>query len=90
MSAYEMSYKHHQGRWPEVGPLVGAFDAVVAAEGFDLLPLSAMHAVRAGAYGPEHRDPFDRMLAAQAVVEGLTLMSKDRWLKELGAGTMWE
>ena len=48
-----------------------------------------MHAIRAGAYGPEHRDPFDRMLAAQAVVEKLTLVSKDRGLRVLGAETMW-
>lgn len=90
VSAYEMSYKHHRGRWPEVEPLVGAFDAVVAAEGFDLLPLSAVHAIRAGSYAPEHRDPFDRMLAAQAVVEGVALVSKDRWLRELGAEVVWE
>lgn len=84
-----MSYKHHRGHWPEVEPLVGAFEEVVAAEGFDLLPLSARHAVRTGSYGPEHPDPFDRMLAAQAAVEGLTLVSKDRWVRELGAETMW-
>ena len=89
VSAYEMSYKHHRGRWPEVEPLVGAFEEVVTAEGFDLLPLSAVHAIRAGSYGPEHRDPFDRMLAAQAVVEGLTLVSKDRWLSGMGAETVW-
>lgn len=89
VSAYEMSLKHHRGRWPEVQPLVGAFEEVVAAEGFGLLPLSATHAIRAGAYGREHRDPFDRMLAAQAVVEGLTLVSKDRWLKGMAAQVVW-
>jgi len=89
VSAYEMSYKHHRGRWPEAAPLVGAFAEVVAAEGFDLLPLTASHAIRAGSYGPEHRDPFDRMIAAQAVAEGLTLVSKDRWLKALGPETVW-
>lgn len=69
VSAYEMSQKHHRGRWPEVGPLVWAFEKVVASDGFSLLPLSCAHAVRAGAYRREHRDPFDRMLAAQAVVD---------------------
>lgn len=89
VSAYEMSYKHHRGRWPEVAPLVNAFEEVVTTEGFDLLPLSATHAIGAGAYGPQHRDPFDRMLAAQAVVEGLTLVSKDREMRELGAEALW-
>jgi PIN domain nuclease of toxin-antitoxin system len=68
---------------------VGALEEVVMAEGFDLLALSASHAIRAGAYGREHRDPFDRMLAAQAVVEGFTLVSKDRWLKGLGVDVVW-
>jgi PIN domain nuclease of toxin-antitoxin system len=77
VSACEMSLKHHRGRWPEVEPLVSAFEEVVAAERFDLLPLSAKHAIRAGSYGPEHRDPFDRMLVAQAQLEGLTLVSRD-------------
>ena len=89
ISAYEMSLKHHRGRWPEVKPLVAAFEEVVATEGFDLLPLAARHAIRAGAYGSEHRDPFDRMLAAQAEVEGLALVSKDVWLKGMGAETVW-
>lgn len=89
VSAYEASYKHHRGRWPEVASLVGAFDEVVEAEEFELLPLTSMHAVRAGAFGPEHRDPFDRMLAAQAVVEGLTLVSKDRWLGQMGVEVAW-
>jgi PIN domain nuclease of toxin-antitoxin system len=90
VSAYEMSYKHHRGRWPEVEPLAGAFEEVVIEEGFDLLPLSARHAIRAGAYGPEHRDPFDRMLAAQAVVEGLALVSKDKAMGEMGAEVVWD
>ncbi len=89
VSAYEAAYKHHRGRWPEVGPLVAAFEAIVLAQGFDLLPLSAAHAIRAGAFPREHRDPFDRMLAAQAMVEGLALVSKDKGLKGMGAEVVW-
>ncbi len=44
------------------------------------LPVSFAHAIRAAALPPHHRDPFDRMLVAQAQVEGLTLMSADRQL----------
>ena len=44
------------------------------------LPISAAHALRAGGLPPHHGDPFDRMLVAQAQVEGLTLVSKDRQL----------
>jgi PIN domain nuclease of toxin-antitoxin system len=89
VSAYEMSYKHHRGRWPEVAPLVGAFEDVVAAERFELLPLSTRHAMRAGAYPAEHRDPFDRMLAAQAMIEGLRVVSSGRGLRLLGVEPVW-
>ena len=44
------------------------------------LPISFSHAIRAGSLPPHHRDPFDRMLVAQAQVEGLVLMSADRQL----------
>ena len=53
------------------------------------LPLTASQAARAGAYGPEHRDPFDRMLAAQAVEERLALVSKDEWMREMQAEVAW-
>lgn len=43
-------------------------------------------AIRAGAYGPEHREPFDPMLAAQATMEGLALVSKDGAMREWGGG----
>jgi PIN domain nuclease of toxin-antitoxin system len=89
VSAYEASLKHHRGRWQEVATLVSAFDEVVQAEGFELLPLTARHATRAGAYGRQHRDPFDRMLAAQAEIEGLTLVSRDRGMTEMGAEVVW-
>jgi PIN domain nuclease of toxin-antitoxin system len=90
VSAYEMSYKHHRGRWPEIAALVNAFEEIVTAERFELLSLSARHASHAGGYPAEHRDPFDRMLAAQAAVEGLRIVSSDGRLRMLGQEPMWE
>jgi len=89
VSAYEATYKYHCGKWPEVGLLVAAFEKIVAAQGFDLLPLTARHAIRAGTFPREHRDPFDRMLAAQVSVEGLALASRDGWFRELGVEPVW-
>lgn len=89
VSAYEMSYKHHRGKWPEVGALVRGFEEVVTAERFELLPLSAGHATLAGAYPTEHRDPFDRLLVAQAAVEGLRIVSSYKGLRLLGAEPVW-
>jgi PIN domain nuclease of toxin-antitoxin system len=45
--------------------------------GFRELPVTHAHAIAAGRLPPHHRDPFDRMLVAQAVTEGLTLLSRD-------------
>jgi PIN domain nuclease of toxin-antitoxin system len=52
-------------------------DAVLARAGFDHLPIEAGHAITAGGLPRHHADPFDRMLIAQARVEGLTLVSED-------------
>lgn len=89
VSAYETANKHRLGKWPEVGPLAGAFEQIVIAEGFQLLPISGRHAARAGLYPPTHRDPFDRMLAAQAEIEDLALVSNDRWFAEFGTRVVW-
>jgi PIN domain nuclease of toxin-antitoxin system len=51
--------------------------------------LRASHATLAGSYPAEHRDPFDRMLVAQAAFEGLRIVSSDKGLKLLGAEPLW-
>ena len=55
----------------------GSLAAAVAAEGFTPLPISLDHAENAGALPPHHRDPFDRMLIAQARAERLTIVTHD-------------
>ena len=50
----------------------------VRDSGFAVLEISADHAIVASALPLHHRDPFDRMLIGQALVEGLTLMTRDR------------
>lgn len=51
---------------------------------------NARDAIRAGAYPREHRDPFDRMLVGQAMVEGFGLVTDDRAMEVLGAERVWE
>jgi PIN domain nuclease of toxin-antitoxin system len=74
---WEMSIKAASGRLPEALPLLLGFDEVVKALVAEELPILRRHAVLAGQLDWAHRDPFDRMLAAQAVIEGLTLVTKD-------------
>jgi len=61
------------------GKLVGPADLAerIRDMGFVELPVTHAHAIAAGRLPPHHRDPFDRMLVAQAVTEGLTLVSRD-------------
>ena len=54
------------------------FAALCGERGFDELPISFEHAERAGSLPPHHADPFDRMLIAQAQVEGYELVTRDR------------
>lgn len=56
----------------------GSLAEHVRDSGFSVLPISANHAIAASALPRHHRDPFDRMLIGQALVEGLTVMTRDR------------
>ena len=62
-----------------IGRLAGPADLAerVRDMAFRELPVTDAHAIAAGRLPPHHRDPFDRMLVAQAVTEGLTLVSRD-------------
>ena len=57
--------------------------------GFSALPISISHALAAGLLPMHHRDPFDRMLVAQARTEGLTLVSHDKALEAYDVPILW-
>mgnify|MGYP001296142709 CR=1 FL=1 len=88
-TAWEIAIKVGRRGWPEAGELLGSFEAAIADEGFALLPITVRHVRAAGLMVAEHRDPFDRLLAAQATNEGLTLVTADAKLKSLGAPWLW-
>lgn len=77
---WEISIKRQAGRLEFEGNLIAA----CAASGFDILSMTAQHADRAGSLPLLHADPFDRMLVAQAEVEGLVLLTQDRKLLPYG------
>ncbi|MGI9147969.1 MAG: type II toxin-antitoxin system VapC family toxin [Chloroflexota bacterium] len=76
-SAWEIATKYRLGKLPGAGPIVGGFAAHLAVLRAEELPVRSTHALRAGSLVVEHRDPFDRMLAAQAIVEGVRLVTQD-------------
>ncbi|MEI9851340.1 MAG: type II toxin-antitoxin system VapC family toxin [Sphingomonas sp.] len=67
----------------------GTLEEQIVAAGFKPLPISFAHATRAGSYENDHRDPFDRLLAAQAELEDLVLMTNDRALAAFPCRTLW-
>ena len=76
-SLWEIATKNRLGKLGQADALLGDPLSVIAGEGFDLLSISAAHALLAGGLAIAHRDPFDRMLMAQAVLDDLVLVSNE-------------
>jgi PIN domain nuclease of toxin-antitoxin system len=89
VSAWEIATKHRLGRLPEVGPLLTGLAEQIAGQGFSALDITLDHGHRAGSLPGPHRDPFDRMLAAQAQSEKLTLVSNDEVFDAFGVTRLW-
>ena len=87
-SAGEIATKNRIGKLG-LHEIEARFDELLRADGFGHLPMTARHALRAGAYEQAHRDPFDRMLAAQAELEGLQLVSCDRAMAPFPVRCLW-
>ena len=64
-------------------------DAVIATQGFSGLDIGIRHGQTAGALPGPHRDPFDRMLIAQAMLENLVLVSNERDFDAYGVSRLW-
>lgn len=89
-TAWEMAIKFRSGRWPEVAPVVADFAGMVGRLKGEQLPITAEHALRAGGLAWDHADPFDRMLAAQALATGATLVTQDAAFAGLGGlSVLW-
>jgi PIN domain nuclease of toxin-antitoxin system len=88
-SAWEIATKYRIGKLPQASILVHDFEAMVASQGFAALPISLRHATLAGSLEGAHRDPFDRMLIAQALADDLTLVSNERLFDSFGVLRLW-
>lgn len=75
--AWELSIKHHLGKLPEAAPLLTDFPTVLTSLAARTVPVEPRHGILAGGLSWSHRDPFDRMLAAQAITEGAALVGRD-------------
>jgi PIN domain nuclease of toxin-antitoxin system len=88
-SIWEAAIKFRTGKFPEAAILVDQPRKVLESLEIDELPISLEHARLAGSLAGRHKDPFDRMLAAQALLEGLTLVSEDAVFDELAVARLW-
>jgi PIN domain nuclease of toxin-antitoxin system len=88
-SAWEIAVKVGLGKWPEARDLLLDFERHMDEAGFEILPITVAHVRTAGLMGAAHRDPFDRVLAAQATIDGLVLVTADSSLAGLGAACIW-
>jgi len=88
-SAWELTTKHRLGKLPSAARMAHAFAAEVAAEGFIPLPITLDHAGLAGSLDIDHKDPFDRLLVAQARIEGLKLVSNEAVFDGFGVKRVW-
>ncbi len=80
VSTWEIAIKKNKGLLKAPDNI----DAIVEDEGFLKLPITLFHGEQAGNLKQIHRDPFDRMLIAQAQAEGLDLMTADKIIPEYG------
>lgn len=88
-SAWEIATKQRLGKLEEVPEATARFAELVAADGFTHMAVSYLHSIRAGSYPVAHRDPFDRMLAAQSELESLALLTRDPAFELFGNKVLW-
>jgi PIN domain nuclease of toxin-antitoxin system len=84
-SGWEIAIKVALGRLQIPGDL----EPAIEESRFEQMPITFAHAAAVTGLAPHHRDPFDRMLIAQAVVEGLTIVTHDRRFEPYGVSVIW-
>jgi PIN domain nuclease of toxin-antitoxin system len=89
VTAWEIASKFRLGKWPDAEALVNDLAGIMSTHGFEPLPLSLEHARHAGVLHGPHRDPFDRMLAAQAEIEDIPLVTADPAFRQFKVQTLW-
>jgi PIN domain nuclease of toxin-antitoxin system len=89
VSAMEVSTKFRLGKLPQAAGLAERFEQMVEGYRFAPLPITLRHGQLAGSLAMQHRDPFDRLLIAQAIADNLTLVSNERVFDESGVQRLW-
>lgn len=88
-SVWEIATKTRQKKLVGFEDIIPEFDAFLERAGFEPLSVSIQAGALAGTFDHDHRDPFDRMLIAQAKIENLTLVSNETLFDEFGVDRLW-
>ncbi|TFF27901.1 type II toxin-antitoxin system VapC family toxin [Jiella endophytica] len=89
VTAYEIANKVRIGKLELAREIVDTFDEIIAAGRFSRLDITHVHALLAGQMPGTHRDPFDRLLAAQAITGSLAVVSCDTAFDDFGVARLW-
>jgi PIN domain nuclease of toxin-antitoxin system len=88
-SAWEITTKERLGKLPGASEVASDVAGCISGQRFESLDMTVLHAQRAGRLPGPHRDPFDRMLAAQAQIEDLRIISNDDVFDSYGVNRIW-
>lgn len=88
-SAWEITTKARLGKLPGALDVAADVAGAAASQGFTALDISIIHAQRAGRLPGDHRDPFDRMLIAQAQLEDIPIVSNETVFDAYGVNRVW-
>ena len=88
-SSWEICTKVRIGKLPTAHDLCEDFLGFVVRHGFEPLPITLEHGRMAGRMAGAHKDPFDRMLAAQALIEDIPIVTNDAALVGFGVKAVW-
>lgn len=89
ISLFEVGQKVRSGKWPEMAPFLDRLIPLAEEQGGRLLEISPKASLLAATLAWEHRDPFDRIIAATAITRGLVLISTDEAFKALAGTAKW-
>jgi PIN domain nuclease of toxin-antitoxin system len=89
VSGWEIATKVRLGRLPQMAQRIHDYGLLVTEDGFRHLAVRENHGVEAGLLSSRHRDPFDRMLAAQALIEEMAVVTRDPAFTAFGCEVIW-
>lgn len=86
---WEIAIKSALGKLPMIADFQGQYPRLMISNGFNRLDITDVHALRAACLDGAHRDPFDRLIAAQALVEDLVVITRDPEIAAFGCEVLW-